>query len=283
MSRTQESTGPESPVKKRYSMNMKKGNLSWQIDAGSDFNEMKPPLHFILLDGNGFRITGQSPKGKFKSKLHHKKLSPFVNIWQEIDMGPGRNKDKKDIMSGNWLDIKEAANDQGCRFQAVLFAVEPATKELITINLRGKGLSAWYKLLDDNKDAATKRSNDPAVAFSDRFFSITGFVLTPSSVGDDSYVPVFAMNKIKSPDTVKLADDKDAELQKYFLEIFGNAQSTVNREDVAEEAADVEDRDGDGKPDENGNWDTNAAKVDPPTGPPAGTDNSNPTDDLPFG
>lgn len=248
-------------------MNMKRGTLSYQADGDTGFTEMKMPLHFVLIDANGFRITGQSSSGKFKSKLHHRKLSPYVKIWKEVDMGPNRAPDKQDFMEGNWNDIKGQADTAGCRYQSVLFAVDPASKELITINLRGKALSAWLKFISDNKDKAVKQSGDPAVAYSDSYFSITGFELTPSSIGDESYVPKFAIAKIKSSDTTKLADEKDVELQGYFMEIFGNAQATVNREDVA---------------DDTDSYSSSTAPSNPATQEEPTVNNNDITDDLPF-
>jgi hypothetical protein len=229
MSRTQEAQSVKSPVVERYSIDMKLGKFSMSNDDSDDFNEVKLPFHFILLDANAFRIKGKNQvRGwDIKSDLAHQKLQPVVAVTYKDKQGK-----EGVIASGQWKDIKNEVNDLQGRYNNVLFAAKPSG-ELITLTLRGKGYSKWLDFLDKNKAEGAK-SNDPAVRFANHYFSIIKLEGSKSEFGD-SFVPAFALNKISKQETFNMADKLDIELQLYFAELFGQMQATPTRGDFPNE------------------------------------------------
>lgn len=265
MSRTQEASSIQSPVKERYSIDMKHGKFSMSNDDSDDFNDVKLPFHFILLDANAFRIKGKNiQKGwEIKSDLAHQKLAPFVKVTYKDKQGFSG-----DIASGNWSDIKDKVNEQQGRFNQVLYAAKP-NGDMVTLTLRGKGYFAWLDFLKKNKDVGQK-SNDPAVKFANHYFSITGLAKSKSDFGE-SFVPVFGLGEISKQETLDMANRLDIELQLHFGELFGNMQATPDRDDERRMDDDFTPSPEDGR-------------VGTPVGdfPPASDEQPPVTDDLPF-
>lgn len=266
MSRTQEAASIQSPVKERYSIDMKGGKFSMSNDDSDDFNEVKLPFHFILLDANAFRIKGKNIKKgwEIKSDLAHQKLAPFVKVTYKDKQGFSG-----EIASGTWSEVKDRVNEQDGRFNQVLYAAKP-NGDMITLTLRGKGYSAWLDFLKKNKDVG-KKSNDPAVKFANHYFSITKLVTSKSDFGE-SFVPVFAIGEITKQETIDMANRLDIELQLHFGELFSNMQASPDRSG--------ESRDDDG---ESSQEFVNTAAGDFPSAEPSDPSTGEPpTDDLPF-
>ena len=217
MSRTNEVSRTVSPVSQQLFLNMREGKLSAlsmtdsSPDGSSNFIDVKLPFHFILLDANAFRVTGGKKVGrmdrKVKSTLGHTSLNPAVNVYF-VDT-------KEVVATGKWRDIRDAADKEGGRYMAVLFCATPAG-EIITLNLKGTAYAEWLKFTKDAK------GSDPAAYYSDKYFSLSSMAVHQNSMGNSSYIPKFEVHPIKKEETIKLADDCDIILQKYFAEIFSS-------------------------------------------------------------
>lgn len=214
MSRTQEYSRTNSPVREQYFLNMREGKLGFLGEDNSEFKNIEFPFHFILLDSNAFRVTGTKRVGrmdrKVKSTLGHQSLSPTVSVYftdtQEV------------IAQGKWRDIRDKADAEGGRYMSVLFCAKP-TGEIITLNLKGSAYAEWLKFTKEAK------GQDPAVFYAQNFFTLKGMRSQSNSMGNSSFVPVFEIGNIAKKETIDLADKCDMELQKYFSEIFSAQKS----------------------------------------------------------
>lgn len=263
MSRTIEDAGLQSPVEKRITFNGKTGDVSYAPGSGGgDFTPVQLPFHFIILDASAFRITGKASGEEIKSNLGHSKHRPSIKVWKEIDMGPHRAKEKKDLAEGQWRDIKATVGNAG-RFNNVVFGMDVVTGDIITVTFRGKGFAKWLNFLKECDSVFGKGKKDPAVNYSDCAVTIAGVESTPSSLGDDSYVPKLQMNKVTKQEVLQKADAADAVLQGYFKELF-----------VSNKAED----DGEGSGIEGPAAEPNKAGANPAHV----QDQEPPTDDLPF-
>lgn len=227
MSRTQEVSQTVSPITEHYFLNMIEGKLSMMKDGTEEFQPVSLPFHFILLDANAFKIQGKKMVGKMerriKSTTGHTKQKPSVEVFYA---------DTREVIAeGTWKEIRDKVSLEGGRYNAVIFGMKP-TGEMIALNLKGKAYAAWLKFTEAAK------GQDPAVYFAQNYFSIKGMESTKSSMGSNTYVPVFELGNISKKETMDMADQGDILLQKYFRELFAQKQ-VIHQEPVKEEVVEA--------------------------------------------
>ncbi len=226
MSRTQPSTRLQSPAQAIISFSGKFGQFSYKPE--NEFINIPLPFRFVVVDHGAHKIGGSKGLGdqapKYKSNIAHENYSTALRI----TLGG-----KFFAEGAKWGDMPtEDYKLQGCKYVKLLYILTDLGqgKILACLQLKGRALSAWYECLK-------KDNTNPEGEVS---FIVRSTVMMKGDKGEPSPVPVFEIDKI-SAETIKLAEEKDRELQVWFKSEFAvplaAGTDTAESEDLGDEPA----------------------------------------------
>jgi len=212
MSRTNPVVYDSNPATAFASFNGRDGKLGFTIPGQDGITPLPVPFTFVVVDGDTFSIGGKLSQTKdsavFKSNYAHPNYNRVVSVWRS-------DAPKTIIATGTWGTVKTHPSLALAKYVQRMFIMADVPgmegKQLVFLSLHGKAYSAWVnhtKTVDPNGPVA---------------FQITGFKLTPSDQGSDSYVPEFKTITNVSTETLDLAARMDAEkVQPYLKAVIGN-------------------------------------------------------------
>ena len=214
------------------------------------------PVRMLPLDLDHFMAENSDMQGtrrKVTSNMGHRQFKPVLTI--KFDKP---NPDEQPIYVGQWpagLAETPVLKAWGVHYTNVMFHsyTNPVTKKAELTRLKLHGKAAWAysdarKKAVAEGEAIRSAANAAAIAAGkpedvnemmtsqyDFVYSITGVVLTESTKGPKSYVPVFAWEPLsaKGKET-QIAQDE--ELQKLIKDYYGYVEPVEEDVDVSTEA-----------------------------------------------
>lgn len=215
MSRTRnDGGGVASPVKKYLEYHGGRGNLFF-YDSEAKKNVEFEKAEIILLDVRS-SVTGwhNTKETKISSNLVKNVKKEELRVYS---LKNKNNPKSTELATGTWDEaFKLKVNAMGGNFTANLFAIMKTKSgwELIRLELDKATLGSWAEFRNGLKDTDFEDEYAGAIQISRSKLLTKG--------GIKYYVPVFTMVAASEAD-LEVANQTDAELQKYFDEASGTA------------------------------------------------------------